>query len=442
MKLRNLVPALSAVLVFTGCDEFRYEITMRRTADGTVTREVQYSVHEDGHATPKMSAPTAQLQSIYGGDGEEARTHTFARVVSETLPADVAIGVVTNFGATAASTSPFGSVHSYRERAPGPTSPWKMVTAVEKMLDTTISAWLAYAASTPELRSQPDKLRTLELLLRGPLHDDAMDGILLLWSDYLAAARAQRQGRAETFGPEVSARIALFLQERGYLSDPAPPSADEQWLMPAALRTLLKRIHVELGGTPNDPLPPALSRLCDENDAVNEAFEQGLCAIGLTQEEFSRSLGEGFTTGMGGNSLTMKVRWVGQPQPDQTNGSWDAAANELSWSTRAVDAPLLPDVMFALWVVPNEKAQQQRFGSVLLRDRLADYNEWYRALSDETRATWDAFLAGLSGGPDIERQLRSWVAAHESAGPPIRAESDLRSGAQFLLEGFTKPAPN
>lgn len=438
MSPRLFLPFVSAALLLSGCDEFRYEITMRRTADGAVLREVRYSVHDQNRAAPKKSALPEHLSLIYGGAEQEAAYHALAKTFRAALPTDQKIGTLANFGVTGTSISPLGTVHTYRERAPGPTRPWNMVLAMERTIDTAIRAWLAYAASTPELRSEPDKLHALESLLRGPVHDDVMDLLLIVWQSWLAQARDERQGRASVDEHALAAQVSIFLHERGYLDNQAASMTDPMAAM-GGFRGLLKRIHVELGGAAEDPLPPGLAKLLDTSE-MTEAFEAGLCAIGMTEDDFSRTLQEGFAFSLFGNTLTATIRWVDGPQPVRTNGAWSAETGELSWKTRAVDAPLLPDVLYAVWAAPNEDAQRARFGVTVLRENLPQYNDWYQALPPAARAEWDEFVTGFTPDVDAIRRLRSFTAARETpgSGSSLSPEARLSTGAVILLDELSK----
>ncbi|MBI5866151.1 MAG: hypothetical protein HZB38_16905, partial [Planctomycetes bacterium] len=427
------------VVGFAGCDEYRYEITMRRNADGSVVRELQYSVVDQSGGKPKATATPDHLIAMYGGESVEATVHKFSKSFRDLLPADVAMENSTNFGAVASSTSPLGTVFVYRERAPGPTQPWRMLAAFDRAVQTTISAWLAYAANTPELTAQPELLPALEALLRGPIHDDAMDFILIQWTEFQIEDRREPRG-ADSAGAgesELEGRTAIFLRERGYLDDSTLSIMGTQQLLLAAFEGLLRRIHVELGGDPSGPLAPSLARLLNSEE-MSAAFDQGLCAIGLTPEQFSESMSAEAGLSPMADSVRMTVRWLDLPQPITTNGKWDDAAHELRWETTGSGGPALAEVLFATWALPDEAEQRRLFGQVVLGENLWRYNDWYRELPPDARVEWDAFVGGFSPSQNATARLEEFISRHEKQEAPGIGSSTLSTGAEIVREAISK----
>jgi hypothetical protein len=77
-----------------------------------------------------------------------------------------------------------------------------------------------------------------------------------------------------------------------------------------------------------------------------------------------------------------------------------------------------PSVLYAFWTEPDEAYQAKHFGKTAISgDVLCEYCLWYRALSKEQTAAWDAFVDGLKPGPELADQIKRF---HFSGEPAIQ----------------------
>lgn len=442
-KLIVLTTAAMGLLAIAACDELRYDVSMRWLPNGQATREVRYSLFRDGKPAAVESIPEP-LEKLYGKPtARDDHSVTLAGPVGGMIPADVRAAQLENAGVVAVQTSPMGATRIYRERAPGSTQSGRVAAAIEKVIDTTISAWVAYAGASPTLVENRDRLAALEAFLRGTVRDDARDLAFMLWLDgNRVSSNSRRVEGGESDDDAMRHRTLLFLQERGYLSaDPsqgATTLADGQ-LLEAAFEGLLRRIDGLLGAPADGPVSPGLARLL-QPDELTAAFNDGLCRIGLTREQYDELVAEPFRPSSSGNSLTLTVRWVDAVKPSKTNGQWDQASRTLTFVSRAVDAPMLPDVMYAEWSEPDEGAQRARFGSVLLRDRLVEYNGWYARLSAGARERWDAAMGKLDPARPLEPQLRELIPDPAEGSAALSGRDDLRAGRDMLISESQRQA--
>jgi hypothetical protein len=92
-----------------------------------------------------------------------------------------------------------------------------------------------------------------------------------------------------------------------------------------------------------------------------------------------------------------------------TNGFYDAKDKTIAWAFRFPKANVgVPQVCYAVWVEPNEKAQVEHLGRVSLLDQtLAEYCLWRSALSKTESAEWSALLTKLKPGADCELLLKN-----------------------------------
>lgn len=431
MKRSTCLALLSILVAIPACNEYRYQITMRRNADGSVQRELRYFVGDAGKNNQKPAELPEHVIQIYGNTTSSfgATPATVAEKSFEgTLPADVRREELGNFGSVGSSRSPMGEVFIYRERGPGGVRPWTNLKAIERALDTAISAWVAYAASQREVPLDADQLAALEKFLRTRVFNDAMDLALICWQTWASASRESKAESPEQLSQYMH-RIILFLIERGYLAPGAWAADEETDFAFPAFEGLLRALQAELGGDPRGPLHPLLARLLEGGGS--DEFEQGLCAIGLTQDDFHRILASGFQISFMGDSLRMNVTWQGQEKPIATNGEWDEASGELCWSVSAVGEPFLPELLYAVWSQPDEIAQVRLFGRVVLRDQLPNYNGWYERLDPASVKVWGEFVAGFS--PEVDSTARLRVFLSRLDGENSTARRGLFDGANILL---------
>jgi len=123
-------------------------------------------------------------------------------------------------------------------------------------------------------------------------------------------------------------------------------------------------------------------------------------------------------------------------KPHMTNGVWDDEQKTVVWDVFLGANNELPTLCHAWWSAPNVDAQMRHFGQVLLdEEQLSEYAYWYTSLSDEERGEWDAFLGGLSAGPDLATQLEQFRFRTEAALPPDQQEgTHLARGRELMVQ--------
>jgi hypothetical protein len=115
-------------------------------------------------------------------------------------------------------------------------------------------------------------------------------------------------------------------------------------------------------------------------------------------------------------------------EPYMTNGAWYEASEPVESDNEDIvtgnsmsyvewQYPLasiaprgdLAQVVFAFWAKPAEEFQLEHFGIPVLSDKsLANQCRWRQLLGPALRDEWDAFVAGLRPGPDLENALREF----------------------------------
>ncbi|MCA9031687.1 MAG: hypothetical protein KDA66_12815 [Planctomycetaceae bacterium] len=98
-------------------------------------------------------------------------------------------------------------------------------------------------------------------------------------------------------------------------------------------------------------------------------------------------------------------------KPFETNGDWDDESGEVSWEHK-IEVPgnsvvnVFPALCYASWSFPNQDAQTQLFGRVLLEGKpLGEYVQWRKSLTVGESTDWKLFLLSLKPADDITRRI-------------------------------------
>ena len=126
--------------------------------------------------------------------------------------------------------------------------------------------------------------------------------------------------------------------------------------------------------------------------------------------------------------FTLHLAW----QPVETNGWYDEKARTVTWAFHFPKANVsVPQVCYAVWAEPNEKAQLAKFGRVgLIGEPLAEYCLWRSALSKTELAEWEALLAKLKPDADFASLLR---------GAKFSGKDKQMYGAEMILRAIRPP---
>jgi hypothetical protein len=441
-RLVFLVGGLS--LCFTiGCPERKFNIVMQRAPDGGVQRELTVWTADSGKISGPREDVLAAAGAAYGGavthpDGK----HRFSGTFTEGLPADLVHDGLANHGLFVASKSRLGSVFAYVERMPGRTDLVELVTIGEKAADTIARALAAWARKQPELQSHPEKLERLVTFLEVELRRDLLNVLLMGWqamtrANALEEVKTDDAALEEYFWQTEVGRIASFLIERGYLR-PSEIACLTDEFEPVIRRGVIRKAAQAMGYGPDEPPPAVLARLSDST-ALEAAGDEGLAAIGVSEEEFDQLLSPAIPA-IFGTRTSGDVTWRGISRPLQTNGAWNDETGELTWEARARQGCETPQLLLAVWAEPDKAYQREHLGRVVLDgESLYEYAGWRAALTSKQQAEWDAFVESLRPGPGLPERIEQFRLAARPSPPttaPATQPSEPPRGAALILQGL------
>ena len=129
------------------------------------------------------------------------------------------------------------------------------------------------------------------------------------------------------------------------------------------------------------------------------------------------------------------VRLALPAAPAHSNGKWNEARKLVEWDSSletAGKAPRVPVFCYANWVTPDETAQKQHFGRVLLAgDELSYYCLWRGALEPKQAAEWEAWLAALQPGEGLKERFNAFHFTSEPVSPPTNAPPQKPGPSEF-----------
>jgi len=403
---------------------------------GAVHRTVIVSTFDDNNPVETEPDILAPLERAYGAASQSAaKKYKFSRQFRGPLPSDMVHEGYSNHAVVSASNSPLGRCVMYVERMPGPSRPQEILDAASRTVDLASRALQAYFDSRPELHDRPEARRKIREFLQTELPADARNTTLLFQSMFRITERMEESKVEEH--PDFMAeglRLTLFLVERGYIQ-PGDVAVALPDIWNVALRGLLRKLQRAAGDASNGPVSSLMSKL-EDPEAMAQAFNDGLSRIGVTREEFDKSL-EGVVRVLA-DPTSVEVTWECD-MPVQTNGEWDPQGKSLSWKSRGVAQPLWPAMLFAVWAEPESQFQMGHFGRIVLRDKLHEYNAWYAALSPPDREVWDRFMESLRPGADLQARLEGFQfpGTLSTTAPSTQpASQNAVEGARLLLEGL------
>lgn len=441
-RLVLLVGGLS--LCFTlGCPERKFKIAMQRAPDGRVQRELTVWTADGGKISVPREDVLAAAQAAYEGAGTITDDkHGFSGTFTEGLPADLVHDGLANQGLFVSSESRMGRVLTYLERMPGRTDLVELLTVGEQVADTLTRALSAWARKQPALQNEPEKLERLAAFLETELRRDLLNVLLMGWHAVTRATALEEAGSSESapgerFWQAEVGRIGAYLVERGYLR-PSEIACLTDGFEPVIRRGVIRKAARALGSGPDEPLPDVLARL-DDPAALEAAANEGLAAIGVTEEELDQ-LFASVLPGFFGTGTNGEVAWRGVAQPLRTNGVWDEHARELRWEARGRQGCETPQLLLAVWAEPDEPYQREHFGRVVLAgEPLYEYAGWRAGLSSAECVEWDAFVESLRPGSGLPEQLAQFRFSDQPSPPtaaPATQPSEPPRGAALILEGL------
>ncbi len=439
MKHRlTILVALCCGLV-CGCEEEEYTISMNADGD-TLTRSIVCSENVGEETRDR-------LKQLYD---RQIDKNTFEGRFGEKLPPDVG-----GFGRYVHLPGPMGQVTIYIERFGGKDA---QALDIEKAfgaadhLVNLLTEWLEF-----ELGDDPN-FENLRTFCNKDLRQDVKNLAVYLW----VGSRAP--GNEDS---EAAARMLLYLYERDYfdLDDLAAfaASTDQE---KTALQFLRKFIAAKLGYSSEKQTAEIMTFLRDA-DAVESSVQRFVSSpkvydrllrqareqsgdpnLVIEPNDMPEHVFESY--GIELETFFIDFELFSSPdkvnvtltcphKPHETNGRWDQAKGQVSWSSKIEDNDL-PFLCYASIAEPNGEFQKQHFGKVILTDeQLVQYALWRRGLSDPRQAQWDEFLASLEAVEAGPQKLRESIESFRFKGSaaPSEGESPLSDPARdLIIEGL------
>jgi hypothetical protein len=424
MRQRNLrATALLALAVASGCDHNVYELLLQ-PRDGGLKRTLECRRVDNGPQgevlKPMEQGELDRLTAVYDmpSGPTEARRFTFSGTFTGSTPADIGGG-----GTYRCWPSSLGALYVYAERFRGSADQAAVLERRQQAADRLgelLAGWLQTRLG------QTKGWNDLRAFLNGAFRRDLQNLTLMGWAGNFAED-AGLVGAAGSSDAATVARALLFLSERGYLLPQDAPAwgrairdveAAHGSLAPLApliasavarraglatdaevimslynelLRNMLQdEISIWLATTPEWTTKKAEweARKQREPGAAQPAPIEILGDLALAAA--------GFGPDSSGSGDELRLRLESPVRPFYTNGTWDAAKHEAAWQAGLPGNERTPYLAYASWATPDDAAQKQRFGRVLLRDRaLADYVLWFHGLAQEEALEWETFVGGL-----------------------------------------------
>lgn len=419
-----------------GCMRTEYTVDIEPTDEG-FTRTVRAGTPHvpEGSDETVLAADQEELNRLADlyGQGPSDGVAVRGRFAADT-PNDIG-----GAGVCKAFRSPMGEAWYYAERLRGDDDVVRQIERIRKGVDEIVGVLTGWFRAEMGASAETDKLRDF---LNGPFRRDVENLAVYMWVDKFSSDHKSPYAKAA--GGDLAARIGVYVLERGYVRVEDVPrltravrKGQYDVLCAFLQRTLATRMGVPAG----DPIPKSLAFL-----ARPEAITQSLGAYLAGTEKYKQLLDEhqrknpppaaGDEVADGddeGKEAPHPVAVLGEPllavavpfwgflrsydrvnmslttgvEPTAHNGKWDSTTGKVRWTC---DVHLvggrkseLPAIMWATWQKPNEAFQTKHFGKVVLSgEALVGHCMWYNGLSDAETERWDAFVASLAGGEDLE----------------------------------------
>jgi hypothetical protein len=452
----------------SGCVYNEYEIELRPKGDA-IERDLTAWSHRSTNAVDATESTDsaeriyeisrAELLDLADAYGQPIPTpidkkHTFSGKFRGTMPRDLGgAGTYTRY------ESPLGSLFVYLERVRGSDDLVADLdarrAALNRIVDI-IAGWLV-----DELKDDPVAPK-LHALLDGPVRRDATNLLVDVWSTSAAHRNASLMSNNQAMS-DLAARSIQYLIEHGYMTPDSAPRltyafADSSvrgkhtLLLECGRELAMKKLAVE----DRAAFDRVLALLAD-TERTRTTFQRFVrstpeyaAAVRLAEEKAKKTgasaevspddvfielvVRAAFPTEPFASGDRLRAKLHVAAEPFATNGKWDQAEKVVRWddSIDPHDARRagLPLQLFAAWAEPDEAGQSRQFGKVILSGAaLAKYVFWYRCLVDDERKQWDALLASLRPGEDMQVKIRLFRFRADL----IRERGDLAEVARDVL---------
>ncbi len=434
MKCWPLCLGLFAVAL-SGCPRYNhYELDLKPAGDSL---EPQLTCWHVGDKEPFPAGQLATAEQIYGQPPTTPAPGHFrfsGRFAGKT-PQDVGgAGTYTTFN------TPLGSITVYSERFRGNDDLVEQFEARGKAADRLaelITDWFE-----TQMGGDPNWPQVRQFLA-GDFHRDLNNLSLYFWfaqanaaDDPLLAKTTKNDAEELASFVKGSARIAQYLSEHGYVEPEeffAWAKAVSDNITDSLVTKQVQNVVAKKAGLGDEQaVAHSLGFLSDltqviaswkmflertpEYDALLRNWEEQK----KTQPNAERPIPGIVLWNIVSEGL---LRWKLLPNSDEinlelatgqrpfaSNGQWDEQGQRIRWFQPIDEGSGLPTHCYAVWSTPDAMFQTEHFGKLLLRDRaLAEYVATYLVLTDEEKAEWDGFIAGLSPEQRLGPAIRAFI---------------------------------
>ncbi|HZI31042.1 MAG TPA: hypothetical protein VFF11_01805, partial [Candidatus Binatia bacterium] len=235
---------------------------------------------------------------------------------------------------------------------------------------------------------------------------------------------------------EFIVRFGQYLMEHGYFTAGEMPLLFREFSTgdSAALLPRIQRLIARKMGVPDaDAVPLSLAFLGDEA-AMKKSFDEYLAGTDLYRARLKQwekqkdrpldarppkpsvvvndALAGLVEFDLFGQPDHLTVRLSLPSAPIHSNGRWDDTLNQVVWETDIegrTNMSRFPFSCFASWAEAGQAFQKKHFGKVAVTGNvLTQYCVWRASLEPQQGREWDAFVAGLQPGNELEPQLEAF----------------------------------
>lgn len=381
-----------------------------------------------------------------------ASSWTFSGTFSSEMPDDVG-----GAGRFLVLRTSLGSVSAWVERFRGDPD---QATAVRRSLAAAgpicekLGGWLEW-----QLGDHPGAGQLKEFV-SSRVRNDLENLLLVGWASEGALDRP-----TATMDSSVRfARALLYLSERGDLEPSDVPRlalavrhAQEDERAPELMDFAQRAIARALELRPGEPLPESLDCLGDLTRARASLRAYLMAQGGGTADPETAHLPEQALAEWSRDvqSLILRVpldifkrgdllsvRLLLPARPTATNGTWSERGKALEWRDVPLGEAGFPTLLYAWWTEPDTRFQRTHLGTVAVRgEALGTYALWRVSLDASRGEEWEAFLGGLSPGPDLASRISSFRFADEGPAGGDQAKSLADAARGLILEALSAQAP-
>jgi hypothetical protein len=437
----RLIPlALLLAVIGSGCSTSYYEIVLIPDGDAVERQLTCWKQRNEAAALEAFPADRLkQIASAYSAvpAAKLDQKHSFSARFVGKMPADVGgSGTLTHW------TCPFGSATAYLERFGGNDDVAQQIKDRQEASNRLINLCIGWLERELGGESHWDDLRRfLDTQVR---HDLENISYTLLVAGGAAEtletepADPNRIAESPVSFTTIGIRLWQLLVERKYAEPGDLPlvfSGDGSLLFPYFERTVAR----QLGLADDAPRPAAMAFLAS-SDAAKASLDRYLRTTPEylklerawqerkknnpdepppeTAEVWQELFQAAFFRISFKDSTKLKVILLCGERPAVTNGIWDVKKRQVYWKTSKNGDQGLPTFVYAMWSVPIADAQIKQFGKVVLSgENLYEYVMWYRGISRNQIAEWNAFLATLHPDRNLEESLKQFRFSDDPPSP-------------------------